>query len=55
MDTIKKIGDSPDQLTFRIHEFLNETNSFMDTSLDAIRNDAQEYIDGAGGPRSSGH
>jgi hypothetical protein len=55
IDVVQRVCDAPDQLGFRVHELFNEENSWIDTSPDAIGHYAQEYIAGAGEPRSSRH
>ncbi|MCU1363395.1 MAG: hypothetical protein JWM55_1223, partial [Acidimicrobiaceae bacterium] len=55
IDTLLRVGDAPDQLQFRVNELANVDSYFIDTSPDSIGRYAQEYIHGAGSPRSSAH
>jgi uncharacterized protein YggL (DUF469 family) len=52
---IQRMGDTPDELSFRFHEISNPGSPYINTSPDAIGHYAQEYIAGAGSSRSSLH
>ncbi len=52
---IQRIGDSPDEVFFRILEFANPESPYISTSPDVIGRYAEAYIGGAGSARSSQH